>query len=193
MLINKAVSLSADAGETKKELLFLLNSATLHAPVCSPECELHRDTGCDKNCGSAAELLSSEKGYPLEDKITPLVFEIKRMGVFEPCWSCEGHLGLDGKLWKLPMIWFYAKSMVHIRVLSDALKELHHNKTILNEWVIAVTHSDADNPSTCLSLRPERVLEAQDLTSLHQDIKNMEENLVGVVRSVAQKLVNKLN
>ncbi len=63
--------------------------------------------------------------HPIEPAVLPLVFAMKRQGTFQPCWSCEGHLGLDGTLWKIPRIWFYARSLVAARLLTEGLGDLY--------------------------------------------------------------------
>jgi hypothetical protein len=193
MLVGKAKKLSVDADEIRNELKFLMDSAALSEPICNPDCTIYNDTGCQKNCLSAPKYLSSDVEYPLEKKVAPLAFELKRMGVFEPCWSCEGHLSADGKLWKLPRVWLYVHSIVHVRVLSLALKEMFINGILENEWGVVVTYSNVDNPSTCFSLQPEGAMELKDLNSLHKDLENMATKLVGMVRYEAQILINKVN
>ena len=36
-------------------------------------------------------LSSDPERYPIEPGIVPLVFALRGLRVFEPCWSCEGH------------------------------------------------------------------------------------------------------
>lgn len=193
MLIQKPIELEVDADATLNELRYLLTEAMKEAPVCCSDCELYKDKPCEKNCTDAAEMLTSEKGYPLESKITPLVFELKRLGVYEPCWSCEGHLGLDGELWKLPMVWFYANSMIYVRVLSQAIKELFYQKEIANEWVVIVTHANSDSPAICFSLQPDKGYEKPDLDSLQNDISTIAERLVDVVKIETRRLISTIN
>ncbi len=49
-------------------------------------------------------LSSDPESHPLESRIAPLVYELKRLEVFDPCWSCAGHNGTDGALWKIPRV-----------------------------------------------------------------------------------------
>ena len=54
---------------------------------------------CEATCPEAPKALTSDPvNYPIETGIVSLVFEMKRLGIFEPCWSCEGHLGPAGDL-----------------------------------------------------------------------------------------------
>src|ERR1700678_3681924 len=76
-------------------------------------------------CPAAPRRLSSEgEQSPVEPLVSPLVFELKKLGVFYPCWSCEGHTGQDGKVRNIPRVWFYADSVVHVRGLADAINRL---------------------------------------------------------------------
>ena len=193
MLIKEPVDLPSNTDVARAELEFLLNLAMKSSPVCGSDCNLYKEKTCDKTCSDAPHFLSSDKSYPLEKVITPLVFEVKRLGVYEPCWSCEGHLGLDGELWKLPMVWFYTSSMIYVRILAQAVKEMYYQKKISNEWVVVVTHSNVDNPAICFSLEPDKSFEKPSLESLHQDVINMAELLVNMVRNEAQRLITTIN
>jgi hypothetical protein len=79
---------------------------------------------------------------------------MKRLPVFEPCWSCEGHLGPDGSLWKLPMVWFYTRSLLYLRLLADSLNQLKGAGRIKAPWQVVVSFSDPDNPETAFSIQP---------------------------------------
>ena len=51
---------------------------------------------------------------PIEPGIAPLVLELRRTGFFVPTWSCEGYLDHDGKLWKVPRVWFTCETPLHL-------------------------------------------------------------------------------
>ena len=125
---------------------------TLVCPQCgSTACRCT----CSPQCAEAPRALSSDPDrYPIEPAVLPLVFEMKRIGLFEPCWSCEGHLGTDGALWKLPRVWFYCDSMAHLRLLADLLDALEFSHRLAVRWQVVVTFSNADNPHTTFSLEP---------------------------------------
>ncbi len=131
--------------------------------VCSQTCAVIcpgcGSTGCQcacsAHCPEAPRALSSDPDkYPVEPGIMPLVFEMKRLDMFRPCWSCEGHLHPDGSLWKVPRVWFYCDSMVHIRLLADGLKDMESSGLIRAPWQVVVTFSDSDNPETTFSVEP---------------------------------------
>lgn len=133
-------------------------------------------------------MLSSEADYPLEPKIAPVVFELKRLGVFYPCWSCEGHDGPDGKLWKLPRVWFYAQSVVHVRLLADSMTELHLGGKLKLPWEVVLMVSDRDNTDTSFSLQPNLQDKEATLRDLHQDLENIATHLRQMVVTRAEKL-----
>lgn len=131
--------------------------------ICSPECDAVCPSCsstscaccCSSDCAHIPVVLTSDPNFPIETMIAPLAFELKRLGVFEPCWSCEGHNDHDDKLWKIPRVWFYCDSVVHVRLLSDVLKELEIDELINGPWQVRLTFTDEDNPATTFSLEPE--------------------------------------
>lgn len=193
MLINNPEYLHDKPEDVKGDLEYLISGFELDNPVCSPDCTIYQDKDCNKNCSDVAATISSDKAYPVESGVAPLVFEMKRVSVFEPCWSCEGHLGVDGGLWKLPMVWFYTRSPVYVRILSQALNEMLYNKTISNKWGVVVTHSNTDNLSTCFSLQPERGDVPLELESLQSDLSSITGQLIYEVKKEALKLLKKIN
>jgi len=112
----------------------------------------------------------------VEPLVAPLVFELKRLGVFYPCWSCEGHADQTGKLRTIPRVWFYADSVVHIRGLAEAVNRLFNEHRLSARWNVIVTYSDADNPDTTFSLEPQATTEFS-LNGLHGDLRVMSEEL----------------
>ena len=147
-------------------------------PVCCSHCpDYSASTGCHRFCPAAARHLSSEGDRsPVEPLVAPLVFELKKLGVFHPCWSCEGHPDRDGGLWKIPRIWFYANSVVHIRGLAEAVGRLFNARLLSSRWQIVLTYSDADNPDTTFSLQPDLGPETS-LSSLQGDLRVLADEL----------------
>jgi hypothetical protein len=133
--------------------------------------------GCRWNCHAAAQRLTSDPASPLEPAIVPLVFELKRLGVFCPCWSCEGHDDAEGRLTKLPRVWFYAQSVVHVRVLAETIDGISAMRPLSAPWRVAVTYSDPDNPDTTFSLEPELGGEGGELSRLQDDARRIAEGL----------------
>jgi hypothetical protein len=143
----------------------------LTEPVCCPRCpDFKPSTGCHRNCAAAPVRLSSEgERGPIEPLVAPLVFELKKLGVFYPCWSCEGHTNAAGDLWRVPNVWFYSDSVVHVRALGEAVGQLHAGRQLSARWHLAVTYSDASNPDTTFSLEPDAAADSS-LSALQGDL-----------------------
>jgi len=155
----------------------------LRDPVCTDDCpQFDALAGCRRDCAEAPKRLSSEgEKYPVEPLVAPLVFEVKKLGMFEPCWSCEGHLGPTGELWKVPRVWFYSDSVIHVRALANAVAEMFNSKDpqkkLSARWHVVLTHSDADNPDTTFSLEPQWSEADKTLPGLQNDLKILAEGL----------------
>ena len=158
-------------------------------PVCSGRCPDYRPSiGCHRDCGAARQRLSSEgDGSPVETLVAPLVFELKRLGVFHPCWSCEGHDDGAGNSWKLPQVWFYSDSVVHVRALAEAVDRLFHAGRLAARWHVILTYSDPDNPDTTFSLEPEMTSDVR-LGALQGDLRIMADTLAPMFRTVCETL-----
>ncbi len=141
--------------QIREELGEILHGGMDGVPVCAADCPNAGPARCSRHCPDIPQMLSSDpENHPLESRIAPLVYEIKRLEVFDPCWSCEGHNRADGSLWKIPRVWFYCRSVVHLRVLANALKELHMDQRLSVPWRVVLTFSDGDNADTTFSLEP---------------------------------------
>ncbi len=158
--------------------------------ICSSCGAMNCQCHCDAACPSIPAHLSSDpERYPIEGAIAPLVFEMKRLGVVEPCWSCEGHNGLDGELWKRPAIWFYCDDVIHLRLLADVVETLHMSKKLTFRWHVLLTYSDTDCPDTVFALEPERRrIENVKLEDMRADIQVLSENLYDMVHEYARQL-----
>jgi hypothetical protein len=159
--------------------------------VC-PQCgAVNCQCQCSVDCPDAPAMMSEDPvREPIEPGVAPLVFAMKRLELFQPCWSCEGHTGLDGALWKLPKVWFYAKSMVGVRLLSDGVKALEQDKRLNGRWHVAVTFSDPDNVDTTFSLEPVTPIEGQvELADLQRDLDTIARALPGMIGSEANRLL----
>ena len=144
---------------------------------------------CSPHCTDAPRGLSSDPAFPIETLIAPLVFEMKRLGLFEPCWSCEGHARPDGAMHKSPSVWFYAKAMVHVRLLADGLVKLHGAGRLHTPWRVTVTFSDPNNPDTTFALEPALSAEAPvKLAQLQSDIAEIARALPDLMRTQARAL-----
>ncbi len=171
MRIGRRGQIGTDPKELRAELDEILKFEERPGSVCGAACQKPAPRNCSRNCPDIPQVLSSDpEKSPLETRIAPLVYEMKRLGVFEPCWSCEGHNKPDGSFWKLPQVWFYAHSVVHLRVLADGIKELHLSEKLSVPWQIRVTFSDSNNAETTFSLQPRVGPGKVKLASLQNDI-----------------------
>lgn len=132
-----------------------------HCTIVCPQCgSTACQCRCTPACPDAPQTLSSDpEAYPIEAAVVPLVYEMQRLAIFRPCWSCEGHLDPQDALWKLPAVWFYCDSLVHVRLLGAGLTRLHTSRVLKARWQVAVTFSDNDNIETAFSLEPKQPLE----------------------------------
>jgi hypothetical protein len=180
----------ADAERLREDLDEMLEADRRTGPVCGAACQRPGSPDCSRHCPDIPRALSSDpERYPLETRIAPLVFELKRLGVFEPCWSCEGHLKHDGTLWKLPQVWFYCRSVVHVRVLADGVKDLHVAGKLSAPWQVALTHSDDDNADTTFALKPALDRDTPgNLAGLQRDIDTIAAHLHQLVLNEVQSL-----
>lgn len=163
MHIPQAGILLRNRDDIRSEAAWICGTRLDIGRVCGERCTLRCtkcgvttcQCGCSASCPQAARALSIDPDrYPIESGILPLVFAMKRLRVFEPCWSCEGHLRPDGSLWKLPMVWFYTRSLLYLRLLADSLHQLKGAGQIKAPWQVVVSFSDPDNPETTFSIQP---------------------------------------
>ncbi|MFC3070715.1 hypothetical protein [Phenylobacterium soli] len=183
--------LDAELGEAAR-------GARVSGRVCDPGCAVRCaicgstmcECACTPECPQASAALSVDPElYPIEPAMTPLVFEMKRLGVFETCWSCEGHDAPDGRLWKTPSLWFYARSQAHLRLLAGGLSALAIEGRLSRPWRVFVTHSEYDNPDTMYALEP--VLEGEappSLAALQGDLRQIAAALPRMIREEAARI-----
>jgi hypothetical protein len=189
MRIERQTTTRDGLAELRERLDELILPRSADAPVCGPSCPRPAPRDCQRNCPEIAAALSSEpERYPLETGIAPLTFEMARLGVFQTCWSCEGHNGPDGELRKVPRVWFYAESVLHLRVLAEALKEIGFAEKLRVPWQVVATFSDPDNPGSAFSLEPNLTLISTSLTDLQRDIDVIAEKLGPAVTRCARAL-----
>lgn len=119
----------------------------------------------------------------------PLVFAFQELRVCPPCWSCEGHVRGDGELLRLPQVWFYARSLVYVRLIGEWLRALRHEGRIVNPWHVCVSHSES-GLDTAFSLEPDlKMMPQVDLATLQQDVHVLAGGLVRDVRRLAARYI----
>ena len=162
--------------------------------TCSFVCSQCGSTTCQCRCSpfcpEAGKALSADpERYPIEPRILPLVFAMKRLRVFDPCWSCEGHAAADGSLWKMPMVWFYCRSMLYLRILKDGLNHLKLTGKVNSQWEILVTFSDPENLDTTFSIQPSAPQSpAIQLSVLQDDAREIAGSFDEMIREGARAL-----
>lgn len=180
---------------TRDTLTAFLQKSEIAAPVCGDSCPRYQTRepvfDCSLSCSDAQRALSCEpERFPIEPKITPLVFEIQRLGVFYPCWSCEGHLDKQEKLWRLPAVWFYCDDLTHLRLLADGVADLHAKGVLKNPWQVRLGYTDSDVPDTAFALEP--FIEDRnsvDLETLQADVAALAREMQSAMRQQAQELL----
>ena len=55
----------------------------------------------------------------IEAGILPLVYAVNCLSACHPFWSCEGHIGPAGKVNRMPRVWFYARSVLYPRLITE--------------------------------------------------------------------------
>lgn len=116
---------------------------------CNTPCPTHNSTTCtcqcSPDCSWAPFRMSSEaERYPIEPGIVSLVYSLNVLRVCLPCWSCEGHYQANGyDIAKTPKVWFYSRSVIYPRLISEYLVELKYKKQIRYDWQICMTYSES--------------------------------------------------
>lgn len=198
MKIERRIKDRRENSENLSQLEEVANPPAQNARVCDPSCEEVCPTcgatacacACSSECRHIPGVLTDDPNFPIEAHIAPLAFELKRLGIFRPCWSCEGHNDTQDTLWKIPRVWFYCDSVVHLRLLSDVLKDLEIEEKLHVPWQVAVTFSDAENPDTTFSLKPARTGPGTKLEDLQADTRVITENVYDRVTAKAGQLIS---
>lgn len=195
MYIQRAPMKFIDQSALADELERLLTTEVMFrrpCAHCSKKCDQCGSLNCLCNCSSdCAEIpraLSSDPdNYPLEPGTVPLVFEMSRLREISPCWSCEGHLDPEGKLWKIPQVWFYASSPVYASLLSQYVWQLHSQGQLVYPWQVTLL-AYGEIGSITYSLMPDlNSVEAPLLHSMQYDMKRIASDLVGQMMLLALK------
>jgi len=78
--------------------------------------------------------------------------------------------------------------VVHLRVLANAVMELHLAEKLSVPWRVVLTFSDEDNADTTFSLEPNLDHERPLLPALRRDIDTIAEHLREFTFTEARKL-----
>lgn len=174
-------------GETIAELEQLLLAIQTPQVQPCPHCQQGQDRRCHWQCQDAPWALSSDPAaHPIEPRLLRLVFELNILGVFQPCWSCQGHADSRGALHRLPQIFFYCARPLYAQLLHEHVEHLHHGGHLCGPWQIALA-SLGQSLGVTYVLQPapyERPL--PELAALQQDLEIIGDTLASRLRVVAE-------
>lgn len=150
------------------------------SPVCC--------CGCGADCAQAARQMSSDPdGFPIETGIVPLVFALFLMRVCRPCWSCEGHTDAQGRITRLPQVWFDAETATYPRLIYDHLHDLQFRKRIANPWRVNLMLSEHGALHPLFAIMPDVSIEsAPVLASLQRDVAVIADGLAEAAQGLAR-------
>ncbi|NIA69264.1 hypothetical protein HBA54_11745 [Pelagibius litoralis] len=178
----------------RDDLSKLLDAGVDAPPPCAANCPNAFSPNCSPSCPDVPRRLSSDpEKHPLEPLIAPLVYELQRLKVFQPCWSCEGHNGPDGALWKIPRVWFYCDGLIHVRALAGAIRQLELTHSLHASWQVVLVSLDQTDPDCCFSLEPGPVKPETALNELHADITTIATRLHDMMAKIAGGLVKAID
>jgi hypothetical protein len=130
----------------------------------------------------------------VEGNIVPLVFVLSQLGI-QTCWSCEGHVKPDGRLLRVPQVWFYASSLVYPKLIMQYLSSLVVRHVVQYPWHVTLVElgQQCHDLTITFALKPDLVHEADaNLVQLQSDVQVIAENMSDFCRGNAQDLLYNL-
>lgn len=167
-------------------------------PGCHIPCATCGGTSCTCNCSpdcpeAPRQMSSDPENHPIEKNIVPMVYALHDLGVFEPCWSCEGHADASGRLRRPPQVWFYARSIVYPDLVSSCLAGLHHARELTQPWTVNVVCWDHEMPDTTFSIEPRLGLgDESRLDALRRDARTIGRSLVPLMDEHARRRLTRI-
>lgn len=166
-------------------------------PGCDLRCPSCGSKSCQCNCGPQCEhaprMMSSDpEKFPIEAGIVPLVYALYDLEIGLPCWSCEGHEGLDGELGKLPQVWFYVLDQAYPDLLAKFLWQLHFKGEIENQWNVTVVSAD-NATDTTFAIVPDAGAGELDLAALRRDITVIGARMGDEINALARDNIGKID
>lgn len=159
-------------------------------PGCGKTCprcgSLACGCACGPDCPDEPRALSTDPdNFPIEAGIVPLVFALRKTALGQPCWSCEGHAGGDGGLWKRPGVWFYAAHQVAADLIAQHIWRLSFAGRLKLPWRVGLIATD--NPlDTTFAIEPDCRRDAA-LYDLRRDVETIAATLPREARSLARQ------
>lgn len=194
MVIEIPDSFTDNKQRIRADLEMLLAQPGPHQVPPCPNCRNHIVEQCHAKCPEAPHALSSDPdNYPLEPKVLPLVYELRKTRVIQPCWSCEGHMDQNGNLWKYPQVCFYARSPIYAILLVNYFTLLKHKKLMCNDWHIVLSEFGQKHGAITYTIEP-KLYPGTDphLGSMQADLVTFAENLNQQIRAFARETIEEL-
>ena len=177
-----------------------LEKAGRPCPECAVACPCSGSSSCacacSPSCREARRQLSSEpEKFPIEAGIRPLVYALNTITGCQTIWSCEGHEGPDGGLYRLPAVWFYpggdggGRPQLLPLLLSDHLAHLERAGKLSCRWQIRIG-SWSRQPVIAYGLEPHGHPDSPvSLKRLHNDIEVIASRLAHGLRQAAERWI----
>ena len=145
---------------------------------------------CLPECPYAPNALSSDPDrYPIEPKVVPIVFWLNSLRLIQTCWSCEGHMNLEGELLRIPQVSFYAISPVHAYLISRHLSQLRIEKKLVCTWQIVLSDY-GQNCNVTYTLEPKLGNTTKvHLGLLQKDLQIIGDHLADLVKHLANQML----
>lgn len=160
----------------KKELNKFKVQTPHPMPICDPNCVDLNNKSCNRFCDKISNMLSSDPKMPIETAIAPLVFELKRLVVFKPVWSCEGHEQF-GEIRKIPRVWFNCMSVTWLKLLGDILMHLYNQKKTIALWEVKSVSVGREDIGALFSLEPGNFDDKKTILDLQSDSTYLANNI----------------
>ena len=164
---------------------------TLTCPTCgSKSCVCN----CSFTCDDAPRMLSSDPDdFAIEAGIVALVYAVNSLRLTPPCWSCEGHYNKSGDLYKLPRVWFYARSMAYPDLISDVLSDLAIAHRLSLAWQVCVV-SWSDSLDVTFAIEPRFDPARQpELGMLRHDATVIADSLMADIKAKSRHRIFRIN
>ena len=150
---------------------------------------------CSFKCAEAVQKMSSDPThYPIEPNVCPIVYALYTLRLLTPCWSCEGHDNEKKQIIKMPKVWFYSKSLIYVKLISETLSSLKANKSLSYYWTVKILPYSESMLTMTYSLEPDiQYEEAVELNLLHRDMYVIGEKLRYEVHALARQYINRVD
>jgi hypothetical protein len=134
-------------------------------------------------------VLENPVRYPIESKVVPLVFELTASRLMQTCWSCEGHMDKQNRLWKVPQVSFYADSPIYPKLVLIHLTRLYQARQLGYRWHVVLSDF-TQTLSLTYSIQPDlNQEESPRLGLLQQDLQVISNDMHSQLKLIARELL----